>query len=373
MRTYLDWNATAPVRPEARDALLAALDRFGNPSSIHAEGRAARDLLEASREEVAAFLGCAPAEVVFTSGGCEANNLALNSLASSSVSHSFAAIRTEHGSVLARLEALEQDGWQTAWLPISEEGIADLSNLTGPTGFAALQAANQETGALQPLAAMNERCVRLNIPWHCDAVQAWGKAPLTAGELGCATASLSGHKLGAPKGTGALFVRRGTAVAPLLLGGPQERGRRAGTENVPGIAALAAACRASSQDFYHFTARARVLREELVGEVLRVFPRATVNGPRDEAQRVPNTASFCFPGLEGSLLVQALDLEGVAVSAGSACASGAVKPSPVLLAMGLPESHARGALRVSLGWQTTREDVLTFSEALSRVLSRMGA
>jgi cysteine desulfurase len=372
-RTYLDWNASAPVRPEAREALLAALDRFGNPSSIHAEGRAARDLLETSREEVAAFMGCRPAEIVFTSGGCESNNLAVASLAASAEERSFAGARIEHGSVLSRLDGLAENGWQPRWLPVTREGRVETDGLVARVGFATLQAANQETGALQPVASLGERCGELGVDWHCDAVQAWGKTTLRVDRLGCATASLSGHKLGAPKGTGALFVREGTPVAPLLLGGPQERGRRAGTENVPALAALAAACRAAAGELEELPRRVGALRDRLVEEVREICPTVKINGPSDNALRVPTLASFSFPGLEGALLVQAMDIEGVAVSAGSACASGAVKPSPVLLAMGLDEPCARGVLRVSLGRSTTEADVEYFAEALSRVLARMPA
>lgn len=379
VRAYLDWNASAPLRPEAREALLAALDRFGNPSSPHREGREARGLLEASREEVAAFLGCESGEVVFTSGGTEANNLALASLANVSSGaaggagrQSFAAARIEHPSVLRPLEALELRGWEARWLPVGEDGRVEIPSLGG-AGFGVLQAANQETGALQPLEAFAEEALAAGIPWHCDAVQAWGRVPLRAADLGCATGSLSGHKLGAPKGVGVLWVRRGTGVEPLLRGGPQERERRAGTENLPGIAALAAACAAAARDRETDAAWMSALRDRVVHGVRALAPLAWWNGPEDAALLLPNTANLSLPGPEGEALVQALDLEGVAISAGPACASGAAEPSPVLRAMGVPEWRVRGAIRVSLGPTTRAEEVDRFLAALAKVLGRMKA
>ncbi|MEW6486405.1 MAG: cysteine desulfurase family protein [Thermodesulfobacteriota bacterium] len=371
-RAYLDWNASAPLRPEARGALLAALDRFGNPSSPHREGREARDLLEAAREEVAAFLGCEAGEVVFTSGGTEANNLALASLAGGAGRRSFAAARLEHPSVLRPLEVLERGGWEARWLPVGEDGRVGVASLGG-AGFGVLQAANQETGALQPLGAFAEEALAAGVPWHCDGVQAWGRVPLRAADLGCATASLSGHKLGAPKGVGALYARRGTAVEPLLRGGPQERERRAGTENLPGIAALAAACAAAARDREADAAWTAGLRDRVVLGVRALAPLAWWNGPEDGALLLPNTASLSLPGPEGEALVQALDLEGVAISAGPACASGAAEPSPVLRAMGVPQWRVRGAIRVSLGPTTRAEEVDRFLAVLAKVLGRMKA
>ena len=248
-RTYLDWNASAPLHPAARDALLAALEEFGNPSSPHREGQRARALLESSRDQVAAFLGCAPAEVVFTSGGTEANDLALHLLSVGSTMRVFAVGRIEHPSVLRPLEVLVTRGWEVTWLPVGADGRVSGAELpTAGVGFGVLQAANHETGALQPLESAADRWSAAGLPWHCDAAQAWGRVPLSVAELGCSTASLSGHKLGAPKGVGALFVRRGTAGPGRPLGGMQERGLRAGTENLPGIAALAAVCSAVATD-----------------------------------------------------------------------------------------------------------------------------
>lgn len=370
-RVYLDWNASAPLRPEARAAFLEALDLFGNPNSIHAEGRAARNRIDECRDEVASFFGCRPSEVVFTSGGTEANHLAVRSLCADARVKRFAVSRVEHSSVLRPLEGVAADGWETLWIPVSPDGRVEVAALTGGCGFACLQAANQETGALQPVRDFGEKCRSKGIPWHCDGVQAFGKTAVALAELGCATASLSGHKLGAPKGVGALFVRSDTPVEPLFRGGPQERGRRAGTENVAGIAALAAACRAAERDREADARWMSGLRDQITASARELDPLAVVNGPEDASQRLSNTVNLSFPAFEGSLLVQALDLEGVAVSAGSACSSGAAEPSAVLTAMGLPERRIRGALRVSLGPTTSPEDVEIFLGVLARVLKRL--
>lgn len=360
-RAYLDWNASAPLRPEARAALVEALERFGNPSSPHAEGRAARDLLEASRDEVARFMGCEPREVVFTSGGTEANALALKSLAAHAAERSFVASPLEHPSVLRPLEGLAAGGWEARWLAASEEGAVVLEGVEC-AGFGCLQAANQETGVLQPLGEAAELFASRGVPWHCDAVQAWGRLPFSAPDGGAATVSLSGHKLGAPKGIGALYVRHGTPTEALLRGGPQERGRRAGTENVPGAAALAAACASASEDLERDRAWVQGLRDRLVSGVRELVPLALLNG--SERARLPNTANLSFPGWEADLLVQALDLEGVAVSAGSACSSGALEPSEVLGAMGLPSWRVGSAVRVSIGPTTRPEEVDRFLSAV---------
>lgn len=370
-RAYLDWNASAPLRPEAREALVEALERFGNPSSPHAEGRDARNLLEASREEVAAFVGCEPGEVVFTSGGTEANNLAVASLAAGAGVRGVAAARIEHPSVLRPLEALGRGGWNLHWLPVDRDGRVAPGGVGGELGFGVLQAANHETGALQPLGLLSETWGARGVPWHCDAAQAWGRVDLSVTALGCATATLSGHKLGAPKGVGALFVRGGTVVEPLLRGGPQERGRRAGTENLAGVAGLAAACRAAAADRQADARWTAGLRDRLVDGARRLLPGLWLNGPEDPAHRLPNTVNLSFPGLPGEVLVQALDLAGVAVSAGAACASGAHGPSEVLAAMGLPSWRTEAAIRVSLGPRSSSDDVDRFLAALGQVVERL--
>jgi cysteine desulfurase len=310
--------------------------------------------------------------VVFTSGGTEANNLALASLSAVASVRRFAAARLEHASVLRPLEALEGSGWEAGWLPVGEDGRVEARALEGGIGLAVLQAANHETGARQPLEEFAERTSAEGVPWHCDAVQAWGRVPLRLCDAGCTTATLSGHKLGAPKGVGVLYVARGTRLEPLLRGGPQERGRRAGTENLPGIAALGAACRAARRDLAEDAAWTSGLRDRIAAALLGRFPLARINGPEDSNRCLPNTLNVSLPGWDGDAVVQALDLEGVAVSAGSACASGALEPSPTLQAMGVSEWRVRGAVRVSLGPSTKPEEVELFLEALARVTSRGG-
>lgn len=370
-RVYLDWNATAPVRQEAREAYMEALERFGNPSSVHAEGRAAKDTLEKSRETMAGFMGCLPSEVYFTSGGFEANNIALSSLAENAAAKSFASSKIEHGSIMGRLESLAAEGWTPHWMKVSPEGLIDPYSIDEQVGFACFQAMNQETGALHDIEVFCQRCDAMNVPWHCDAVQLWGRGYFSLSRYSCTTSSLTGHKLGAPKGTGVLFVRKTMAAKPLFLSGPQERSLRPGTENIPGIAALAAAAKAASEDMEGYRGRCSALREMLVGEIVRIYPKAVVNGPREAQRRVPNTLSVSFPGIDGSLLVHALDLEGVATSSGSACHSGASKPSPVLTAMELPPEVASSALRISMGWQTGEDDVRRFLASLAIVLARV--
>ncbi|HSH69263.1 MAG TPA: aminotransferase class V-fold PLP-dependent enzyme, partial [Deferrisomatales bacterium] len=302
----------------------------------------------------------------------EANDLALHLLSVGATVRGFAVGRIEHPSVLGPLAARAAKGWEVTWLPVGEDGRVIGAELPAAgVGFGVLQAANHETGALQPLAFAAERWSAAGLPWHCDAVQAWGRVPLLVEDLGCATASLSGHKLGAPKGVGALFVRRGTSTQGRLLGGMQERGLRAGTENLPGIAALAAACNAAATDREGDATWCASLRDRLQAGALAAHELARVNGPGADDQRLPNTVNLSFPGIPGELLVQALDLEGVAVSAGSACASGASDPSPVLQAMGLPPWRVASAVRVSLGGATRAGEVDAFLAALGRVLHRL--
>ncbi len=371
-RVYLDWNASAPLRPEARTALMDALDRFGNPSSVHAHGRDARNLVDAARDTVAAFMGCEPGEVVFTSGGTEANNLAVHALAAAAGARAAAVAGVEHPSVLEPVRALERAGWRISILPVAADGRVAADGLPPGTGFAALQAANHETGARQPVAAFADACAAAGVGWHCDAVQAWGRLALRAPDLGSATASLSGHKLGAPKGVGALYVRRDTPVEPLLRGGPQERNRRAGTENVPGIAALAAACAAAAEDREADARWTAGLVAQLVAGARQAVPHLQVNGPPDPGDRLPNTVNLSVPGIPAETVVQVLDLEGISISAGAACGSGAVEASPVLTAMGLPHWRLQSAFRVSVGPTTRPEDVDRFLAALGRVAARLG-
>jgi cysteine desulfurase len=373
-RAYLDWNAGAPLRPEARVAVLTALDLVGNPSSPHSEGRRVRAMAEDAREEVAALVGAKPAEIVFTSGATEANNAVL---AGGWRAIMLAGI--EHDSVLAPARNLGQGGKaRIVELAVDGNGRIDSEHVAGGGREAAgagpvllsLQLANNETGIVQPVAAAAEAARSQGLALHTDAVQAAGRMAVDFKALGVDYLSLSAHKIGGPKGVGALVIRDGAALPPLIAGGGQERRRRAGTENVPAIAGFGAAARAAARDLQSIE-RVRALRDRVEAEVLAVTPSAVVIGA--DAERLPNTTSIALPGASAETLVIALDLAGVAVSAGAACSSGRVGASHVLEAMGLEPTLARAAVRVSLGWGSTGEDVAAFADAWARATARRRA
>ncbi|WP_333794242.1 cysteine desulfurase family protein [Hyphomicrobium sp.] len=356
-RTYLDYNATQPLRPEARDAMVAALDVFGNASSVHAEGRRARALIDEARESVAALVGAHPGEVVFTSGATEANTWAL-----SAPWTRIALAGTEHDSVRAPAAAIATArGAEVIELPVSGDGRVHLDGVRGGDGtLIALQLANNETGVLQDVVAAGLWATENGARLHTDAVQAPGRIALDFRTLGAATMSLSGHKIGGPKGIGALVIGAGAALDPLFAGGGQELRRRAGTENVAAIAGFGAAARAAFRDL-EGAKRLGALRDRLEREVLAVTPEAIVIAA--EAPRLPNTSSIALPGASAETLVIKLDLMGLAVSAGAACSSGKVGESHVLAAMGLRSEIAQGAVRVSLGPDTTEDAIAAFVAA----------
>jgi len=361
-RIYLDWNATAPLRGEARAAALAALEVNGNPSSVHGEGRAARRLVEQAREQVAALVGAEPRNVVFTSGGTEANMLAL---VPREPRQRLLASAIEHPSVLAggRFPA-----GSVEHLPVSGDGQIDLAGLEqrlaalGSPVLVSIMAANNETGVVQPVSQAARLVHSAGGLLHVDAVQAAGRIACDITAMGGDLLTLSAHKIGGPKGVGALIGRTGLdAVKPLITGGGQERGARAGTENVPGIAGFGAAAAAARAALAAEAARMAALRDRLEGGLRAVSPGIVVFGT--QAERLPNTTLFAVPGMKAETAVIAFDLEGVAVSAGAACSSGKVQASHVLAAMGVPPQLARAAVRVSLGPTTTESDVDRFIEA----------
>ena len=377
-RAYLDWNAGAPLRPEARTAVLAALDAVGNPSSPHSEGRRVRALVEDAREEVAALVGAKPAEVVFTSGATEANNTVLAAgWAGGWQTILLAGI--EHDSVLAPARSLARSGKaRIVDLAVDARGRVDAENVADGardavpdgSGLLSLQLANNETGVVQPVAIAAEAARSRGLAVHTDAVQAAGRMAIDFKALGVDYLSLSAHKIGGPKGVGALVIRDGAALPAFIAGGGQERRRRAGTENVPAIAGLGVAARAAARDVGAME-RIRALRDRVEAEILAITPSAVVIGA--EAERLPNTTSIALPGASAETLVIALDLAGVAVSAGAACSSGKVGASHVLEAMGLEPALARSAIRVSLGWGSTERDVRAFVEAWAHVTARRRA
>ena len=364
-RIYLDWNATAPLRKEARAAALAALDLVGNPSSVHGEGRAARHLIEQAREQVAALVGAAPRNVVFTSGGTEANMSALMPTAACA---RLLVSAIEHPSVLAggrfAAESVER-------LPVTGRGEVDLdalearmAALAGPA-LVSLMLANNETGVVQPVSQAASLIHAAGGTLHVDAVQAAGRILCDINALGADFLTLSGHKIGAPKGVGALVGRNAVALDPLVKGGGQEHGLRGGTENVAAIAGFGAAAAAARADLASERTRMAALRERLEARLKAASPEMVIFGAQSE--RLPNTTLFAVAGMKAETAVIAFDLAGVAVSAGAACSSGKVQPSHVLAAMGVPPRLASAAVRVSLGPSTTESEIDRFIEAWIKV------
>jgi cysteine desulfurase len=359
-RVYLDWNATAPLRPEVRQAMVAAWDLVGNPSSVHAEGRHARRLVEDARSVIASAVGAPARNVVFTSGGTEANALALTpglrGAAETPVQRLLASA-IEHASVLAG--GRFADGAMTT-IGVTSSGVLDLGLLrealaSGPPALVSIMAANNETGALQPITEASEIVHAGGSLLHVDAVQALGKMPLDISSMGADMVTLSAHKVGGPKGIGALVLGDGLiAPEPLLRGGGQELGRRAGTENLAGIAGFGAAVKAALETQGSDAVRLEALRNRLENG-LRQTPDVLVFSA--DVSRLPNTTLFTVPGLKAETAVIGLDLEGIAVSSGSACSSGKVQPSHVLEAMGFGPKLAQGAVRLSLGWSTQEADI----------------
>jgi cysteine desulfurase len=371
-RLYFDWNATAPLRPQARAAVLAALDVVGNPSSVHAEGRSARRLIEEARESVATLMGAEPRNVVFTSGGTEANMLALTPAGASGAParDRLLVSAIEHPSVLVGgrfpADAIER-------LPVSARGELELEALErrlavlGGRALISLMFANNETGVVQPVSEAARLAHAAGSLLHVDAVQGYGRIPFDINALGADLVAISGHKIGAPKGVGALIRRdAGTPFPqPLISGGGQERGARAGTENVAAIAGLGAAAASARASLAADRARMTALRDRLEAGLRAATPEAIIFGT--QVERLPNTTLFAVPGMKAETAVIAFDLEGVAVSAGAACSSGKVQPSHVLAAMGVAPPLARAAVRVSLGPTTTEFDVDRFNQAWIRV------
>lgn len=369
-RAYLDWNATTPLRPEAREAMVAALGGPNNPSSVHGEGRHARKLVEAARKTVARLVGAAPGEVIFTSGATEANALALS-----------AGTRGRDGATAERLviSAIEHasvmgggrfDSSKIAIAPVGAAGVVDLSRLADmlrnrPPALVSVMLANNETGAIQPIGAVADLVHASGGILHVDAVQGFAKIPVNIEELGADLLSLSAHKLGGPSGVGALVLRQGVTVAPLWRGGGQERSRRSGTENVSGMVGFAAAAEAAIAARDGEAQRLAALRANLESG-LRATPGAVIFAA--EAARLPNTTLVSAPGLKAETAVIAFDLAGIAVSSGSACSSGKVTPSHVLAAMGVTPELAQGAVRLSLGWTTSEGDVARALEAWRKLV-----
>jgi cysteine desulfurase len=383
VRIYLDYNATAPVSAEVADAVSAALRECpGNASSIHAFGQRAKAVLDDARSAVARLLGAEPSEIVFTSGGTEADNLAVRGVAESQKDGTrpgMVATAIEHEAVLNAVKALGRRGWPVTLLPAGPGGLIPVGALAAaldgftdrPPALVSVMLVNNEVGTVQPVREMAALARERGVLFHTDAVQAVGRIPVNVRDLGVDMLSIAGHKFGAPKGVGALWVRRGLTLQPQSVGGRQERGRRAGTENTPAIEGLRVAAERAARRLASEGPRQAELRDRLEQGILRTVPGTIVNG--DPAARVPNTTNISFEGVEGESMVIGLDLEGIAVSTGSACSSGTLEPSHVLRAMGLSPSRAEGAVRFSLGPGTTGADIDRVLEVVPAVVSRLRA
>ncbi|MDI3254312.1 MAG: cysteine desulfurase family protein [Bacillota bacterium] len=372
-RVYMDANATTPLLPEVLEAMRPYfIERFGNASSIHQQGQQARAAVEHARESVAALLNCRPAEIVFTSGGTESDNMALFGLMQQGDHLITSSI--EHHAVLHAAEKLRERGMEVTFLPVSSEGVVDPQELRRAirpnTKLISIMMANNETGAIQPVSEIGRIASEADIYFHTDAVQAAGKLPIDVQSLRCDLLSISGHKMHAPQGTGILYVRRGTQLEPLFFGGAHERQRRAGTENLPGIVGLGKAAEVACAALTDGTIeRIKALRDRLEQGILAEVEDTGVNS-RNVA-RVANTTNIYFDNLEGEALVIALDLKGLSTSGGSACASGATEPSHVLSAMGLPPARARASLRFSLSKLNTEDDITFALEIIPQAAARL--
>ncbi|MEP6936601.1 MAG: cysteine desulfurase family protein [Chthoniobacterales bacterium] len=376
---YLDCNATTPLCHAAREAMRPYLEKhFGNPSSVHAAGREARAGVDNARDQLAALLGARSGELIFTSSGTEANNLAVLGLARAhrGKGRHLICASTEHHAVLHAFERLQKhDGFEVTFLQVDRSGRIDPNELRdaiqSDTVLVSVMAANNETGVLQPMAEISECCAERGVSLHSDMVQSFGKVPTDLSCDGIAAASFAAHKFGGPKGAGLLFLRAGIPIESIQFGGAHENQRRPGTENVAAIAGMAAAAAWTSENMGTEQERQRSLRDLLWTRVATVCPAVTQNG--NTAHRLANTLNVSFPGIGSETMLMVLDVEGVCASSGSACMVGSVVASHVLLAMGLPTERANSAIRFSLGKQTTAEEIESAGVVVERVLDRLAA
>jgi cysteine desulfurase len=377
-RIYLDHNATTPVRPEVLEAMVPYfLERFGNASSAHAFGQDAKGALEEARAQVAAFLRATPGEIVFTSGGTEADNIAMlgGARAMAGRGRHVVVSAIEHDAVRQSADELERQGFAVTRVAPNSTGVVEPASVAAAirpdTILVSVMAANNECGVVQPVAEIGAICAERGAAFHVDAVQAAGKIPIDLAAWGATTAAIAGHKFYGPKGVGALYVKRGLKPLPLQFGGEHEKGRRPGTENVPGIVGLGKACELAAAELHEASARIARLRDRLEREILERVPSVVRHG--EGAPRVPNTAHLSFVGVEGEHLILSLDMKGIAVSSGAACKAGSSHPSHVLLAMGVPRDVAQAAARFSLGRGTTDAEIDRVLEILPSVVSKLRA
>ena len=375
---YLDFAATTPVDARVVEAMLPYFgEQFGNPSSLYTQARAGRQALDRARGTVASLLGARTSEIIFTSGGSESDNAAIKGVVWANRERGNHVVTTaiEHHAVIHTCEWLQRFDVETTFVPVGSDGIVDpaaIAKAIRPTTvLVSAMHANNEIGTLQPLAEIAEVAHARGVLLHTDAVQTGGHVPIDVNALGVDLLSLSAHKFYGPKGIGVLFVRRGTAWLPIQQGGGQERGRRAGTENVAAIVGLATALTLACETIDEEAGRVRLLRDRLIREILRRIPGSILNGHRD--LRLPNNANFCFAGVDGESMLLNLDMQGIAASSGSACTAGSIDPSHVLLALGLPRDLAVGSLRLSLGRGTTDAHIDRVLDVLPTVVARLRA
>ena len=375
-KVYFDNNATTPVRPEVIEAILPFYrENFGNPSSVHWAGRAVAGAIEKAREQVARMINCSPAEIVFTSCGSEGDNYAIKGTADALRDKGNHIITTsvEHPAVLETCEFLEKRGFDVTYLPVDKDGMLDLKVLenaiTDKTILISIMWANNETGTIFPIEKIGEIAKRYKVRFHSDAVQAVGKIPVDVQAANLDLLVMSGHKLGAPKGVGAIYVRRGTKITPFMHGGHQERHRRAGTHNVAGIVGLGLACELAQAELADYSQRLTALRDKLQDGIFQVVPDIKLNGHPTE--RLPNTLNVSFAYIEGESLLLNMDMKGIAASSGSACTSGSLEPSHVLGAMCVDVLLAHSSTRFSLGPDSTEEDVDYVLAELPQIVERL--
>ncbi|MBS7365308.1 MAG: cysteine desulfurase NifS [Oscillospiraceae bacterium] len=373
MFVYADNAATTAVSKTALDAMMPYLtDYYGNPSSLYAFAQKAKEALEEARATVASIIGAEPREIYFTSGGSEADNQAIVSMAKFGAlkgKKHLISTKFEHHAVLHTLKALEKQGFEVTLLDVHEDGIVRLEDLEAAiredTALVTIMFANNEIGTIQPIKEIGELCRSKGIPFHTDAVQAMGHIPVNVKEMNIDLLSMSGHKFHAPKGVGVLYAKRGLPLFNIIEGGAQERGKRAGTENIPGIVALAAALKESVEHMEENTAKIIPMRDKLFAELSKI-PHSKINGSLEH--HVPGTVNMCFEGIEGESLLLLLDSKGICASSGSACTSGSLDPSHVLLSIGLPHEVAHGSLRLSIGEYNTMEEIDHIIESVPPVV-----
>lgn len=375
-RVYLDHNATTPIHPDVVESVIPFLrDEWGNPSSVHWAAREPRKAIDTAREQVAGLLGCQPNEVVFTSSGSESNNFAIKGIVNVNKGKGNHIITTsvEHPSVLNTCKFLAKEGYDVTFLPVDSTGMIDLdelrSSINDRTILITIMYANNETGTIFPVEEIARIAGERGVTFHCDAVQAAGKLPIDVKKLGVDLLSISGHKLYAPKGVGALYIKRGVRVTPLIHGGHHERNRRAGTENVIGIVALGKASEIALRDMDEVASRVKMLRDRLEKGIMERIPHVRLNGHPEK--RLPTTLNVSFQYIEGESILLNLDMKGIAASSGSACTSGSLEPSHVLMAMGIPPEIAHGSVRFSLGRDNTEEDIDYVLEVLPPIIERL--